>query len=507
MSRARRSHVTDFPRSHYDVAIVGAGMGGLSAAALLSRGGARVLVLEAMHYPGGCASSYEKSGGIFDVGATTLSGTAPGHPLAALFARIGRFDGLLPTDPPMGIHLRGTWITRFRDRDAWLREAERAFDQPMREFWNAIATYSDAAYALLDRLPFLPPQNIRESTAILPYLSLDWLRRAPGLLAPVSRWMRRYRVDSDCFRRFVDAQLLITSQAPSAEVPFLAGALGLSYPDYPLHSVRGGMIRYARFLADRATESGADIAYLQRVTAIERRGTGWRLRTAMGREVEARTVITDIPVFNLPDVTDGAVRTHFQDVVGQIRHRGVRLWGAFTIYALVERTLGAGLPVNLQVILDTPLRYTGSTTLFLTFSHPDDDTRAPDGLRTLSISTHLDPGHAARPATREEYRGWKMAAESEIFVALRTQIPEFQDMHVSHSQAGTPRTFRKYTGRADGLVGGIPLDRRLFPFRYPRPKTPFDGLYCLGDTVFPGQGLPGVTLAALALAKRMGVDQ
>ena len=507
MSIARQPRVRDFRRSHYDVAIVGAGMGGLSAAALLSRAGARVLVLEAMHSPGGCASSYEKSGGIFDVGATTLSGTGLGQPLAELFARIGPFDELLPTDPPMGIHLDGEWITRFRDRDAWLHEAERTFEQPMREFWNAIATYSDAAYALLARLPFLPPRNIRETAAIIPYLSLDWLRRAPRLLAPVSRWMRRCRVDSDRFRRFVDAQLLITSQARAADVPFLAGALGLSYPDYPLHSVRGGMIRYARFLADRATESGADVAYLQRVTAIEQRGTGWRLRTVTHRDVEARTVITDIPIFNLPDVTDGAVRTHFQGVVGQIRHRGVRLWGAFTIYALVERSLGAGLPVNLQVILDSPLRYTGSTTLFLTFSHPDDDTRAPEGLRTLSISTHLDPGHAARPVTRGEYQGWKNAAEQEIFIALRTQIPEFQDMHVHHSQAGTPRTFRKYTGRADGLVGGLPLDRRLFPFHYPRPGTPFDGLYCLGDTVFPGQGLPGVTLAALALTKRLGVGQ
>lgn len=505
MELVRRPVRSSIPLPRYDIVVAGAGMGGLTAAALLARGGERVLLLEAIHYPGGCASSYEKAGGVFDVGATTFSGTAPGQPLADLFAQIGRFDGLLPADPPMGISIDGQMITRHRNRGAWAIEVEQAFGRPMRSFWNEIAEYSDEAYALMSAVPYLPPQNIGETAANLRYLRPSLLRRLPHLFSTVAQRLARHGVDTARFRRFIDAQLLITSQAGADRVPFFAGALGLSYPDYPLYSVRGGMIRYARFLESRAADAGAHVAYNQRITAITQSGAGWRVGTATGAVVDAGAVITNLPVFNLPAITEGAVRAFFRRTVESVRSSGVRLWGAFTMYALVDGSVGIGLPINMQVVLPAPLVQTGSSTLFLTFSHPDDGERAPAGYRTLTISTHLAPDHPALRAEREEYREWKTAAEREIALALRKQVPEFCDMLFHHIQSGTPRTFGKYTGRADGMVGGIPLDRRVFPFRYPRPATPFDGLFCIGDTFFPGQGIPGVTLGALSLAKRMGV--
>ncbi|MBR9976309.1 MAG: FAD-dependent oxidoreductase [Bacteroidetes bacterium] len=496
---------TEIRQRRYDVAIVGAGMGGLSAAALLARSGAKVLLLEAIHYPGGCASSYRKADAVFDVGATTFSGIAPGQPLHDLFGRIGPFDGLLPADPPMGIHIDGRMILRHRDREAWIQEAEQAFDRPMRGFWNEVSGYSDAAYEMMSTVPYLPPRSIRETAANIRHVRSGVLRHLPHLFASVASRIGRHGAGSDSFRRFVDAQLLITSQATSARVPFFAGALGLSYPDYPLYSVRGGMIRYARFLEQCATDAGADVVYLQPVRRIERTNGVWTVRTAKGGVVETETVVTDVPVFNLPEMTTGALRSYFEGSVARLRASGVEHWGAFTMYALVEAGVGAGMPLNLQVVLPTSLVSTGSSTLFLSFSHPEDEERAPSGFRTLTVSTHLGAGHPALLAGREYYRQWKQSAEGEILLALRSHVEDLCDMSFRFVQSGTPRTFEKYTGRFGGLVGGIPLDRRVFPFRYPMPTTPFDGLYCLGDTFFPGQGIPGVTLGALALAKRMKV--
>jgi len=54
------------------IAIVGAGMGGLAAAAFLSRRGRRVVVLEARSGPGGLASSFEAGGLRFDSGPYVL---------------------------------------------------------------------------------------------------------------------------------------------------------------------------------------------------------------------------------------------------------------------------------------------------------------------------------------------------------------------------------------------------------------------------------------------------
>jgi len=59
------------------VTVIGAGIGGLTAAALLARRGYKVLVLDQAIVPGGCASTFKRKGFTFDVGATQVAGLEP----------------------------------------------------------------------------------------------------------------------------------------------------------------------------------------------------------------------------------------------------------------------------------------------------------------------------------------------------------------------------------------------------------------------------------------------
>ncbi|HBY95519.1 MAG TPA: hypothetical protein DEP84_16445 [Chloroflexi bacterium] len=55
-------------------------------------------------------------------------------------------------------------------------------------------------------------------------------------------------------------------------------------------------------------------------------------------------------------------------------------------------------------------------------------------------------------------------------------------------------TFERYTRRTHGLVGGFPqtsLGTAL------GPRLPVEGLWMVGDSIFPGQSTAGVTLGAL----------
>lgn len=54
---------------------------------------------------------------------------------------------------------------------------------------------------------------------------------------------------------------------------------------------------------------------------------------------------------------------------------------------------------------------------------------------------------------------------------------------------GTPRTHRRFLNRVDGSYGPIPARRPLGMLSMPFNRTAVQGLYCVGDSTFPGQGV------------------
>src|SRR5262245_20607217 len=61
----------------YDVIVIGSGMGGLSAAALLAKGGKKVLVIERHNVPGGYAHGFKRGKYFFDSAAHATSTCEP----------------------------------------------------------------------------------------------------------------------------------------------------------------------------------------------------------------------------------------------------------------------------------------------------------------------------------------------------------------------------------------------------------------------------------------------
>ena len=122
----------------YDVVVIGAGNGGLTAALSLARSGRKVLLLERHNVPGGCATSFVRGRFEFEVALHQLSGVGrperPG-PLRTLlndlgvmdrleFVEIenlyrivipGVFDATLPADRPELVKALQGWFPDERD--------------------------------------------------------------------------------------------------------------------------------------------------------------------------------------------------------------------------------------------------------------------------------------------------------------------------------------------------------------------------------------------------------
>src|ERR1700750_549238 len=81
--------------ARYDVVVIGAGLGGLTAGAILARAGRKVLVIERSNSVGGAASSY-KVGDLFVEGSIHAT-SAPRHrndPKHDVLTRAGVLDAV-----------------------------------------------------------------------------------------------------------------------------------------------------------------------------------------------------------------------------------------------------------------------------------------------------------------------------------------------------------------------------------------------------------------------------
>jgi C-3',4' desaturase CrtD len=472
--------------------VIGAGVGGLSAAALLLNAGRRVTVLEAHVYPGGCAGTFYHQGYRFDAGATLAGGFAPGGPHARLAELLGLEWPARPVDPAWAVHLPERVITQWSDPKQWREERQAAFPGA-EKFWRAQETLADIAWDVASR-PFpWPPQSARDWAALALAARPQTLRAAPYLLNTIGDLAPK---NNPLFKTFLDAQLLISAQTTSEYASALYGSAALDLPRRGVNHVRGGIGGLAQTLVNWIRARGGEVLYRQRVERIEvKDGKAIAARTDKGLRLEGDALIANL--------TPWALRNLLGDDAPASLRRETQTrpatWGAFTLYlGLDSSALPAHLPDHHQVVLD-PTRPLGEgNSVFISLSDAEDAARAPKGMRAATLSTHtaIAPWWEVSRQSDSAYAERKAAYTERLLTAAERALPGLRNA-IRFQMAGTPTTFEWFTRRPEGMVGGFP-QTSLFNARGPR--TGLANLWLVGDSIFPGQSTAGVTLGAMRVA-------
>ena len=474
--------------------VIGAGIGGLTAAALLVRAGHGVTVLEAHVYPGGSAGTFYHKGFRLDAGATLAGGFSPGGPHARLADLLGLAWPIAPVDPAWVVHLPdGRAVTQWADPDAWREERRRAFPDA-EPFWRTQELLADLSWDISSR-PFpWPPQSAADLATLARALRPRTMRALPYLTRTVGDFAPQ---GDPLFRAFLDGQLLISAQTTAEQAGALYGSAALDLPRRGVNHVRGGIGALARTLVDWIRAHGGEVLYRQRVARIEldHRGRATSVHTQRGLTLPSDFVLANTTPWGLANLL-GEAAPAVRTAVDRLRPT----WGAFTLYLGLDASrLPDGLVDHHQIIVDERKLLGEGNSVFVSLADAADSERAPAGMRAATLSTHTNvaqwwqlrdgPDETAYLARREEYAERLIAAAELAIPGLRGAI------HLR--LPGTPVTFQYYTGRPLGMVGGF-AQGSIFAARGPR--TPVENLWLVGDSIFPGQSTAGVTLGGMRVA-------
>jgi C-3',4' desaturase CrtD len=507
------------------VVVIGAGIGGLTAGALLAKRGYEVTIFDQAIVPGGCASTFKRQGFTFDVGATQVAGLEPGGIHHRIFSELEiELPPATPCDPACAVFLPGetTPINVWRDPERWQAERQQQFpgSEP---FWQFLQQLFNASWEFQSRDPILPPRNLWDVTQLVGALRLGTLITVPFTLSTVGDALKWFGLDGDKrLRTFLDLQLKLYSQVTAAETALLyaATALGVSQTPQGLYHLQGSM----QVLSDRLVASlerdGGKLLMRHTVESIllgrgsanecDRAGVaGVTIRNQKTGETWTETAAEVVANVTAQDLVrllgDAAPKSNPLPLLSLDSYRSrvkslPQASGAFVVYLGVKNpAIPAGCPPHLQFLYDYDGIIGENNSLFVSVSHPGDG-RAPDGKATIIASSFVDPNKwygedIDYEAMKAEYTATAIAKLGEYF----DLAPE----NIIVTEAGTPRTFEHYTGRDRGIVGGIGQRVSTFgPFGF-ATRIPVAGLWMVGDSTHPGEGTAGVSYSALTVVRQI----
>jgi prolycopene isomerase len=143
-------------------------------------------------------------------------------------------------------------------------------------------------------------------------------------------------------------------------------------------------------------------------------------------------------------------------------------------------------------------------TIFLSIPTLLDPSLAPDGHHIIHTFTPSSIDHW-KDLPPHEYINKKEAAAAQLIDRLTAIFPDLK-ANIDYQEIGTSRTHRRFLGRDNGTYGPIPSKKLLGLLGMPFNRTAIPGLYCVGDSTFPGQGLNAVAFSGFACAHRVAVD-
>ncbi|MEQ9369900.1 MAG: carotene isomerase [Coleofasciculus chthonoplastes F3-SA18-01] len=493
--------------SVFDVIVIGSGIGGLVTATQLAAKGAKVLVLERYLIPGGSAGYFEREGYRFDVGASMIFGFGTEGTTNLLTQALDAVNvgvETIPDDVQIHYHLpEGLDLKVHRNYEKFLQELTEHFPHERR----GIRKFYDECWKVFNCLNAMELLSLEEPRYLMrvffqhPLACLGLVKYLPQNAGDIAR---RYIHDPQLLQ-FIDMECYCWSVVPADKTPMINAGMVFSDRHYGgINYPKGGVGEIAQKLVKGLEKTGGQIRYSARVSEIlTEQGKAVGVRLATGEEYRAKRVVSNatrwdtfeklMPPEQMPASEEKWQQRYQKSPSFLSLHLGVE-----------EKVFPPGTECHHILLEEWDKMEESEGTIFVSIPTLLDPNLAPEGYHIMHTFT---PSWMEnwQGLSAKEYEDKKEEAAGRIIERLEAIFPGL-DAGLDYMEVGTARSHRRFLGREDGTYGPIPRRKLRGLLGMPFNRTAIPGLYCVGDSTFPGQGLNAVAFSGFACAHRVAVD-
>jgi prolycopene isomerase len=494
-------------RTDYDVIVIGSGIGGLVTATQLAAKGAKVLVLERYLIPGGSAGYFEREGYRFDVGASMIFGFGNQGTTNLLTRALNAVKMSMETIPdPVQIHYHlpnQLDIKVHRDYEKFLQELTTRFPHEQ----EGIRRFYDECWKVfncLNTMELLSLEELGYLTRVFFQHPLACLGLVKYLPLNVGDIATRYIKDPELLK-FIDMECYCWSVVPASHTPMINGGMVFSDRHYGgINYPKGGVGKIAEKLVEGLEKAGSFIKYKSRViNIIIEEGKAVGVKLASGEEYRAKRIVSNATRWDTFEKLIPKEKMPNKEKTWQKRYK--KSPSFLNLHLGVEAKIFNQAPECHHILLENWQNMEQEQgTIFVSIPTLLDPSLAPEGYHIIHTFTPswIENWQGLSP---KEYEQKKEEAAGNLIERLEQIFPGL-DESLDYMEIGTPITHRRFLGRTDGTYGPIPSQKLPGLLPMPFNRTAIPGLYCVGDSTFPGQGLNAVAFSGFSCAHRIAVD-
>lgn len=465
-----------------DIAVIGSGIGGSLISALNKN--KDLILFEKDKNLGGCASTFKRNAAYFNAGATTFVGYENNHPIKNIFDKVGIIPNILESKIAIRTIQNKKIVDRVQDFEEFLTNLNSVYyHKNNRIFWKIIkdidekfwklkkiyfAKYSLKAYV---KTAFFIRELIQEFGFLL-------FKTADGYINEILPNISKE------YKAFIDAQLLITLQTNSKDLSLLAMSLGLAYPFHKVFYSLGGM---GQIIEDLLKD--VNVQNKEQIISIKKEVNNYRLISTKDEYLASKVILNSAIFESSKLFLDENIKKYYDKFSFSDQ-------SAFVVYLKLDSR--EKLLHHYQIILEDNIPNCISNSFFISISDINDEKLSKDGY-SITISTH-SKAIFWEGLTKDEYEEKREFTQNFIIKEFLNNFENIKKENIKTLFSATSKTFSRYISRSN--CGGKPITTKTI-FQLPSCNTPFEGLYNVGDTVFAGQGWPGVAIGVGVLNEEL----